>query len=148
LIGDAAMAAKIGTRYGEKILKYGDKAVDVVKSGTDAAETLAKNKQAGKLFEEEAAASYKSKYGNVQEQVTIKSNTSGTKTKVDIVSKEKGEFKLGEAKSSKTAPLTKNQKIAFPEIEKCGGVVCGKGKPGIEGGTKIPPTKVEIIRGK
>jgi len=34
LIGDAAMAAKIGTRYGEKILKYGDKAVDVSK-GTE-----------------------------------------------------------------------------------------------------------------
>ncbi|MBM9546985.1 hypothetical protein JWG40_08150 [Leptospira sp. 201903074] len=111
--------------------------------------TLEKNKRAGKLAEQQAATAYKQKYGNVQEQITIKSNSSGTTVKVDLgsIDTKTGQIKLGEVKSSKTAPLTKNQKKAYPEIEKCGGVVCGKGKPGIEGGTEIPPTKIEIIRG-
>ena len=54
---------------------------------------------------------------------------------------------LPECKSSDTAPLTPNQKIAFPEIEQSGGVVVGKGKAGIPGGTVIPPgTKVKVRR--
>lgn len=56
--------------------------------------------------------------------------------------------RLIEAKASKTAPLTKNQKKAFPEIEKSGAVVVGKnGLPNYPPGTKIPPQKVRIIRG-
>ncbi len=112
-------------------------------------EIMKKNQEAGRNFEKEASKAYLEKYGNVQEQITIKSNKSGTKTKVDLgsIDSNSGQIKLGEAKSSKTAPLTKNQKKAFPEIEKCGGVVCGKGKPGFEGGKQIPPTKIEIIRG-
>ena len=51
-----------------------------------------------------------------------------------------------ECKSSQTSPLTENQKVGFPELEKSGGVIVGEGKPGFEGGTIIPPTKVEIIR--
>jgi filamentous hemagglutinin len=51
-----------------------------------------------------------------------------------------------EAKASQTAPLTKNQKAAHPSIEKSGGTVVGKGKPGYEGGTKIPRTKVNVVR--
>ncbi|AZD60313.1 hemagglutinin/hemolysin-related protein [Pseudomonas chlororaphis subsp. aurantiaca] len=42
--------------------------------------------------------------------------------------------------------MTKNQKKAFPEVEKTGATVVGKGKPGFPGGTTIPPTRVEIIR--
>ncbi len=33
-----------------------------------------------------------------------------------------------------------------PEIEQSGATVVGKGKAPYTGGTKIPPTKVEIIR--
>ncbi|WP_279083804.1 hypothetical protein [Gilliamella apis] len=51
-----------------------------------------------------------------------------------------------ECKSSQTAPLTKNQKVGFPELEKSGGVIVGEGKPWFEGGRIIPPTKVEIIK--
>ena len=39
-----------------------------------------------------------------------------------------------------------NQKLGFPEIEKTGATVVGKGKPGFTGGTRIPPTRVDIIR--
>ena len=50
-------------------------------------------------------------------------------------------------KSSITAPLTTNQKIAFPEIFESGGVVVGKGKGIFIGGYHIPAgTKVTIIR--
>jgi hypothetical protein len=58
------------------------------------------------------------------------------------------EVKLTEAKSSQTAPLTKKQKVAHPEIEKSGGTVVGKGKPPFVGGTKIPPTKIDVERPK
>jgi hypothetical protein len=42
--------------------------------------------------------------------------------------------------------LTNNQKLAHPEIEKTGATVVGKGKEPYTGGTKIPPTKVNIVR--
>jgi hypothetical protein len=46
-----------------------------------------------------------------------------------------------------TAPLTSNQKIAFPEIFESGATVVGKGKGIFSGGYQIPPgTKVIIIR--
>ncbi|WP_197074556.1 hypothetical protein [Geobacillus kaustophilus] len=59
-----------------------------------------------------------------------------------------GQIQCVECKASSTAPLTKNQKKAFPEIEQSGATVVGKGKAPYTGGTKIPPTKVEIIRKK
>ncbi|MEQ5401062.1 hypothetical protein ABN303_10220 [Providencia rettgeri] len=42
--------------------------------------------------------------------------------------------------------LTDNQKTGYPDLEKNGGIIVGEGKPGFEGGTKLPPTKVEIVR--
>ena len=50
-------------------------------------------------------------------------------------------------KSSLVAPLTKNQKIGFPEIETSGAFVVGQGQGILKPGVKIPPTNVEIIRG-
>ena len=94
-----------------------------------------------KVFDKEAIGS-----SNIQREITVKTG-SGTRTRLDIVGrKSSGEVKCIECKSSTTAPLTKNQQKAFPEIEKFGATVVGKGKPGFENGTKIPPTKVEIIR--
>ncbi|WP_333501116.1 contact-dependent growth inhibition system immunity protein [Kluyvera genomosp. 2] len=37
-------------------------------------------------------------------------------------------------------------KIGFPEVEKSGAIITGAGKAGFEGGTLIPPTKIDIIR--
>jgi hypothetical protein len=51
-----------------------------------------------------------------------------------------------ECKASETAPLTPNQAAAFPEIESRGATIVGAGKPGFPGGTRLPPTRVEIIR--
>lgn len=40
--------------------------------------------------------------------------------------------------------MTEEQR--YPDLERNGGVIVGEGKPGFEGGTKLPPTKVEIVR--
>jgi|GEM_PF-6962188 len=85
---------------------------------------------------------------DVVQNITVKSQK-GNKTQIDIVSKKPdGSVRLQETKASQIAPLTKRQKIAHPEIEETGGTVVGKGKPGFPGGTKIPPTKVEVVRPK
>jgi filamentous hemagglutinin len=87
----------------------------------------------------------------VQPQITIKSKgPSGKKVRLDAVGTENetGGIKLSDGKASDTAGLTPNQKIVYPELETHGGVVRGKGKPPYTGGTKIPPTKVDIIRPK
>jgi hypothetical protein len=83
---------------------------------------------------------------NIQSQITIKADN-GVKTRVDFGSfNSDGTINLTEAKSSPKAPLTDNQAAAHPSIEANGGTVVGKGKPGFEGGTRIPPTKVNVVR--
>lgn len=80
--------------------------------------------------------------------MTVKTQ-SGTRTRIDLLGfDDNGVIKCTECKASASAPLTKNQKKAFPEMELSGGVVVGKGKDGFEGGTIIPPTKIDIIRPK
>jgi len=62
------------------------------------------------------------------------------------IDKETGTIRIQEYKGSETAPMTKNQKKAFPQIETTGGEVVGNGKGTFTGGTKIPPTNIELIR--
>ncbi|HEU4495725.1 MAG TPA: hypothetical protein VFR70_01615, partial [Flavobacterium sp.] len=117
------------------------------KGNNKKAETLAKNQEKGKKFEDKVGKDLeKAGNKNIQGQVTIKPNGGKGNVKMDKVSTKDGKIVLTEAKSSKTAPLTKNQKEGFPLIERNGGTVRGKGKPGYPGGTKIPPTKVNIVR--
>lgn len=144
------------TIVSETILKRGGNANPLksnkIKSASEnsnkKAETLAKNQEKGKKFEDKVGKDLeKSGNKNIQDQVTIKPNGGGTgNVRVDKVSTKKGKTVLTEAKSSKTAPLTKNQKAGFPVIKKNGGTVVGKGKPGYPGGTQIPPTKVNVVR--
>lgn len=69
--------------------------------------------------------------------------------KIDVASRTSSSaVRLREAKASGTAPLTRNQAKAHPEIANSGATVIGKGKPGFPGGTKLLPTKVEIVRPK
>ena len=71
----------------------------------------------------------------------------GVRTRLDwVVKTVEGMFRCIECKASATAPFTKNQKLALPEIELSGATVVGKGKPLVPGGTVIPPTKVEVVR--
>ncbi|MDP8100094.1 hypothetical protein QJU32_09600, partial [Pasteurella atlantica] len=109
---------------------------------------LQNNRINGADFEEAYKKRLEKNEENVQQQVTLKTS-SGIKTRIDFISKGKtGEVKCIECKSSQTAPLTKNQRKAFSEIEKSGATVIGKGKDGFDSGTIIPPTKIEIVRPK
>ena len=85
--------------------------------------------------------------GNVDESVTEYRDQSGSKADVLAQNRANGNVVINEYKSSLTAPLTSNQKIAFPEIFESGATVVGKGKGIFSGGYQIPPgTKVTIIR--
>jgi len=111
--------------------------------------SVSDNKAKGEAFERRVVEAKKSEQSNIRREITVETK-SGTKTRVDCVGtcKKTGEIKLTEAKSSQSAQLTKNQRSAFPEIEKTGATVVGKGKAPFVGGTKIEPTKVKIIRPK
>jgi filamentous hemagglutinin len=105
-----------------------------------------KNKAAGDAFEKQVMENIQKTHSEVVQQVTVKTE-SGIKTRIDIIGRDTdGNIVCTECKASQSAPLTKNQAAAFPEIEKSGAVVVGDGKPGFPGGTQIPPTKVDIIR--
>lgn len=107
----------------------------------------AKNVSKGKGFKTSVAKNL-AESGNVDiaEQVTVEAEN-GLKTRIAFLSKgADGNTVLTETKSWVTTPLTPNQKSAFPSIGQFGGKVVGKGKPGYEGGTKIPPTQVKVVR--
>jgi hypothetical protein len=109
---------------------------------------LETNKVAGAAFEQKIMEELKEVQSGVVKQITVKTE-SGVKTRIDLVGRDaEGNIICTECKSSSTAPLTNNQKAAFPEIGQSGATVVGKGKEGFEGGTKIPPTDVNIIRPK
>jgi|TARA_R110001599_G_scaffold150929_3_gene335326 RHS repeat-associated protein len=107
---------------------------------------FAKNKKAGKAFEKKVGNTLD---GPKAEQLTIEA-PDGTRTKVDFAQNNNGNVSLIEAKGSSTAPLTKNQRAAHPQIHESGGTVRGnKGDViGLPAGTKIPPTKVKVVRPK
>jgi len=123
---------------------------DKAKAKIKRQQQLKANAQQGAAFEPKAKQQFAKGKSNVREQVTIKSNESGTKTRVDAIGVDEatGQPALGEFKSSETADLTKNQAKAHPEIARSGGVVVGAGKPGFPGGTEIPPTATTVLRPK
>uniref|UniRef100_UPI001BD31FD2 hypothetical protein n=2 Tax=Photorhabdus TaxID=29487 RepID=UPI001BD31FD2 len=104
------------------------------------------NYEKGKEFEQSTYDKFKVDKVESAREITVKTE-SNIKIRVDMIGKDKeGNIICVECKSSSTAPLTTNQKKGFPELETKGGTVVGKGKPGFEEGSKIPPTKVDIIR--
>ncbi|EOQ09876.1 hypothetical protein KQ3_03504 [Bacillus cereus B5-2] len=144
---------------GIKVVKGAKKvadAVDTAKKINKTAEAVKAQRQGqiginqatGKAFEKEVYKDFSKEVDTVVEQITLKTNKTGTKTRLDFLgaNKDLEDIRIVEAKGSPTAPLTKKQKIAIPEIEKHGATVVGKGKPPFVGGTEIPLTKVEIRR--
>jgi RHS repeat-associated protein len=111
-------------------------------------EQLAINAQKGAAFESAIGKELLNEGLEIGKQITLKTK-SGVKTKVDFMTKNAQSGAIGcvECKSSATAPFTVNQAAAFPEIQQSGATVVGAGKPGFPGGTQIPPTVVDIIRG-
>ncbi len=116
------------------------KAARIVESGVQA------NRMAGKAFERQVVEQLGQSQTGVVREVTVRTQ-SGVRTRLDALGRDSGGvIRCTECKSSATAPLTKKQSAAFPEIETTGATVVGKGKPGFPGGTIIPPTRVDIIR--
>ena len=111
------------------------------------ADVLAQNRANGSAFEQQEFAKLNSQNGTAAEQITLKTS-SGVRTRVDAIGLDaNGNVVINEYKSSLTAPLTDNQKIAFPEIFESGATVVGKGKGIFTDGYQIPQgTKVTIIR--
>ncbi len=133
----AAVGVLIPGVSGSAVKKVGGKIVDKVAQ-------LFKNKEAGKAFEKQVGNALD---GPKADQVTIEA-ADGSRTRVDFVQNNGGDVSLTEAKGSATAPLTPKQKAAHPQIEQSGGVIRGnKGQNiGLPAGTKIPPTKVNVVR--
>jgi hypothetical protein len=105
------------------------------------------NKAAGAEFENRTATDLARQGANFARQITLETK-SGLQTRMDFLSRSPGVNKIRclECKASKTARKTANQERAFEEIEKSGATIVGAGKPGYEGGKKIPATQVEILR--
>ena len=141
--------------YKEQFNPIGEEAIGnpngiegISKSGTKS-DILAQNRIKGKIFEQQEFAKFKTQNTNAVEQITLKTS-SGIKTRIDAIGLDaNGNIVINEFKSSLTAPLTRNQKIAFSEIFESGATVVGKGKGIFTGGYQIPSgIKVIIIRPK
>ena len=110
------------------------------------AEILRENRIRGAAYEKEKYAEFSKVHSHSAEQVTIRT-ASGTKIRVDAIGYDaEGKLVIQEFKSSQSAGFTKNQKKAFPELAKTGGIVVGREKGKFKGGDIIPPTKVKVIR--
>ncbi len=112
--------------------------------GDDAAQ-VTQNAAKGKAFENKFAAELEADGWTVSREVTLET-AGGARTRMDIVAKRDAALRCVECKSSATAPLTRGQELAHPQIAATGATVVGRGKPAVPGGTQLPPTKVEIIR--
>jgi hypothetical protein len=113
-----------------------------------AANQLAANRAAGAAFERATEAGLEESTLTFGRQLTI-GTESGPPTRVDFLTRDPLTGQIGciECKASQTAPLTRNQSLAFPQIEQSGGTILGAGEPDFPGGTKISPTAVKIVRG-
>ncbi|MEE1247790.1 MAG: RHS repeat-associated core domain-containing protein, partial [Lachnospiraceae bacterium] len=102
--------------------KYLQEQAKSSKSGSKA-DVLAQNRANGRAFEQQEFAKFGSQNNNAVEQITVKTS-SGVKTRVDAIGLDaNGNVVINEYKSSLTAPLTDNQKIAYPEIFDSGATV-------------------------
>jgi hypothetical protein len=111
------------------------------------ADILTQNRAQGRAYEQERFSEFSQNTMQAQEQITVKTPSS-VRTRLDAIGFDvDGKIVIHEFISSALAPLTKNQKIAFPEIFDSGATVVGKGKGTFAGGYSIPVgTDVKIIR--
>ncbi len=150
-VGNFLGAALDGLAVAVPFVPGGVGAIRSVAKGSDAVAEGTKgsvqaNKAAGEAFERQVMERVRETQSGIVQQVTVRTE-SGTKTRLDLIGRDSvGNIVCTECKASATAPLTRNQSIAFPEIQKSGAVVVGKGKPGYPGGTEIPPASVNIVR--
>jgi len=144
---EGVIPALAETKLGQAVIQFfkgnGDESAK-------ATSNIIENAKQGKQFEGKVTQYLKDEgHINVAEQVTIKTNGTGTKFRTDQLSTNPNhQIAVTESKSSATAPLTKHQKIGHGDLLENGGVVVGnKGAAqGYPAGTKIPPTEVKVIR--
>lgn len=146
ILVDAGIGGSFGTIRGLKNVEA-DSGVPEKPEQVSSSERVTQNRIQGREFEIERFSEFSAKYDEAVEQIAIKT-PSGVKTRVDAIGiNSDGEIVIQEFKSSSSAPLTRNQKVAFPEIFESGGIVVGKGKGIFTGGFEIPKgTSIEIIR--
>ena len=106
--------------------------------------TVGDNKIIGDSYRDEIFNKYKNKGLEPEKEVLVETS-SGIRTRIDVLHTRNGNIRCTECKASLNAPLTKNQKLAFPEIEKSGAVVISD-TPTYSKGTIIKPHKVIIER--
>ena len=156
-LGDAALgiatlgtSTRVGTAVRAGAVNLFRGAVSAIgdSKAVAAANQLAANRAAGVAFEQAVGAGLEQGRLTIGRQVTI-GTESGIRTRLDFLARDPVTGQIGciECKASQAAPLTPNQSLAFPQIEQSGGTILGAGKPGFPGGTQIPPTAVQIIRG-
>jgi RHS repeat-associated protein len=140
----------LGADVGAAVIPFATGGGAAVRAGArgieEGAHLVQVNRAAGKAFEAEVAHAARKELSGVAQQVTIK--TAGGRTVMDVAGRDAaGNVVLVEAKGSATARLSRNQAARHAEIEQTGGVVVGAGKPGMPGGTQIPPgTRVKVVR--
>jgi hypothetical protein len=108
----------------------------------DLIKQLAANVLKGKAFEKKIRETLDKMGVDYAEQVTIKT-PNAPPIRIDFIVQYEGKLYLIEAKSGSPYPRG-NQKIAFPELAKSGGVIVGEGKGNFKGGMVIPATRVQI----
>jgi hypothetical protein len=111
------------------------------------AEQVVVNRHVGRAWEERAADQrWRLGFIDVSPQITLMP-PGGPPTRVDLIARNPvtGTIHCFECKSSESAPLTKDQRKAFPRIEQGGATILGAGKPAFPGGSSIPPTKIEFL---
>lgn len=147
---DLYKAQAAGGAIGLAVMAGAAPAIETIGTGASlsAAEQLAVNRAAGAAFEEFVGEGLAQRGLTVGEQITVDTQ-SGIRTRLDFLTRDPitGEIGCVECKASASARLTPGQLRGFPEIEQSGGTIAGAGKPGFPGGTEIPPTKVQVIRG-
>lgn len=108
---------------------------------------LAANAEIGKAAEAALEAKLAKSGVEVGSQITLETK-SGVRVRPDFLTRDPETGAIGciECKASDSAGLTINQRTGYPEIRTSGATVVGAGKPGFPGGTRLPPTDVEIVR--
>ena len=107
------------------------------------AEQLARNAAKGREFEKKRQADYGEQGFKPGSQVTVVT-PSGGRVRLDLLVRDPntGEVSPIELKASEKPRYSPNQNKVFEELEKYGGTIVGKGKPGFEGGKEVPAKKV------
>jgi hypothetical protein len=107
------------------------------------------NKRNGRAFEQEQYALRRQQGYTVGEQVTLVT-PSGSRGRTDALLRKgaRGKAKIDEYKSSPDAAFSRKQKAFLEDVSKNGATIAGDGKPGFEGGQKLPPTPYKLVRHK